>query len=105
MLYKKGQSGNKRGRPTGSKNRVTQQFRDAIAERVSLDDLFKDIAKCSARDRAQLKIRLLEFCVPKLRSIEVNDLPVLGELLQMTPDERKARLLELLKNGSQESEG
>ncbi|MEO5979687.1 MAG: hypothetical protein ABIS36_25905 [Chryseolinea sp.] len=96
-VFKKGKKANASGRPKGSGNKVLRAFRELITEKISLDDIIKDLEKCSARDRVQFKIRLLEFAQPRMRSIEISDMPLLSELLAMTPEERKSRLLELMK--------
>lgn len=96
MPFKKGQSGNPRGRKKGTNNAAkSSDIRDKIKESLSIDDLLTDIEDCRPEHRASLKIKLLEFIVPKLRSIEIMDSSTVEELLTMTPEERRQRIAEL----------
>lgn len=94
-LWKKGESPNPNGRPKGSQNKALKTFRELLAERITVDDVLRDLGKCSPAVRANLKIKLLEFAQPKLKSIEISEMPLLTQLLAMGREERKGRLMEL----------
>lgn len=73
------EKGNKlaKGRPKGSPNRTTEQAKLTIQRAVNgiLDTMQSDLQEIKKRDpvRAmELAIKLLEFSVPKLKSIDMN---------------------------------
>jgi hypothetical protein len=95
-LWKKGErSPNPKGRPKGSQNKAIKTFRELLAEKITIEDVLQDLAKCTPAVRANLKIKLLEFAQPKLKSIEISEVPLITQLIAMTRDERKGRLMEL----------
>jgi hypothetical protein len=66
-----------KGRPRGSLNRTTEQAKLTIQRAVNgvLDTMGKDLEEIKKRDpiRAmELAIKLLEFSIPKLKSIDMN---------------------------------
>lgn len=66
MPFKKGQSGNIKGRTKGSPNKVTQEHRELIDKLISApEDLEKDLKELSPKDRLDAIIKLLEFTTPK----------------------------------------
>jgi len=70
MPFKKGDkklSGRKKGVP----NKSTQQHRELINKLISSpEDLEKDLAKLSPKDRMDAIIKLLEFTTPKQARVE-----------------------------------
>lgn len=75
MAFKKGQSGNPKGKPIGSKNRNTNQIRLVVQEIVNdnLENLKKDLISMPPKERAKLIIDLLAFTLPKLQAIATKD--------------------------------
>lgn len=66
-----------KGRPRGSLNRTTEQAKLTIQRAVNgvLDTMGKDLEEIKKRnpERAmELAIKLLEFSIPKLKSIDMN---------------------------------
>lgn len=66
-----------RGRPKGSLNRTTEQAKVTIQRAVNgiLDTMQSDLQEIKKRDpvRAmELAIKLLEYSIPKLKSIDMN---------------------------------
>jgi hypothetical protein len=78
MPFVKGDSRiNKTGRPAGALNRNTQQMQLTISRIVnnSLDNLRDDIEKIRKENpvkAAELALRLLEYTMPKLRSVDMR---------------------------------
>jgi len=77
MPFKKGESGNPKGKPPGTKNKVNQEIRQRIND--FLDDNFKtiedDLKVIEPRERVRFYIELLQFGLPKLKAIEVTNDP------------------------------
>jgi hypothetical protein len=74
MPFKKGQSGNIKGRTKGSSNRTTKQLRESIAS--FLDNNFQrlenDFELLPPRDRIKFYCDLLQYGLPKLQSVELE---------------------------------
>jgi len=77
MPFKKGQSGNPKGRPKGSKNLTTEQIRDAFQALIesSLPDIQKWL-KQVAKQNPEKALRIIEaysdFILPKLQRTELS---------------------------------
>ncbi|HZY82864.1 MAG TPA: DUF5681 domain-containing protein [Cyclobacteriaceae bacterium] len=102
--YRQGESGNPRGRPQGSKNFITSSFREELLSAISIESILADIEKCVPAQRAALKIKLLEFVQPKLKNIEFVDVTSIEALIQMSPEERRKRIMELKLKHNERSE-
>jgi N-glycosylase/DNA lyase len=75
--FKKGESGNPNGRPKGALNRSTEQMKLTIARAVnnSLNSLQEDLERIRKEDpekAIQLSTKLLEYTLPKMKSIDMN---------------------------------
>jgi hypothetical protein len=77
MPFKKGQSGNPKGRPKGSKNLTTEQIRDAFQALIesSLPDI-QDWLRQVAEQNPEKALRIIEgysdFILPKLQRTELS---------------------------------
>lgn len=79
MAYKKGQNwtGNKFGRPKGSKNRSSEMQKVNIQRMINegLDYLKEDYHKIREEDPSKavtLLLKMMEYSIPKLKSVEVK---------------------------------
>lgn len=90
---------NKKGRPAGSLNRTTEMMRLNIARAVNntLDTIQTDLAeikKTNPEKAMELAMKLMEYSLPKLRSIDINgSMDVNAKIQQISininrPDER-----------------
>lgn len=74
MKYQKGQSGNPLGRPVNSKNKVPPDFRKQVM--FFVESIFPQIQKSfdhlDDKDKIAYYIRLLDFCLPKMKETETN---------------------------------
>lgn len=88
--FKKGQSGNKAGRPRGSRNAVTQEIREAFAEIVhgNIDRIHNDIKHMSGRDRVKFIIEFAKFVVPTLKATEL-EATIHNEVLRLDDNDWK----------------
>lgn len=77
MPFKKGESGNPKGKPPGTKNKVNREIRQRIND--FLDDNFEtiedDLKAIEPRERVRFYIELLQFGLPKLKAIELSNDP------------------------------
>jgi len=99
MPFKKGDENiNKKGRGSGTPNKVTNNMREFIASILEDDrERFKQLlAKLEGKDYVKAYLELIQYTTPKLRMSEIKETTTLEEFIQMAPDERKA-LLEKLK--------
>ena len=84
--FKPGESGNKNGRPPGSKNLITRDLREALKILIS-DELTKLpdlLGKLEPKDRVDLTIKLLSFVLPKLEKVDPDygePKPTMDEML------------------------
>lgn len=77
MPFKKGKSGNPKGKPPGTKNKVNREIRQRIND--FLDENFEtiedDLKALEPRERVRFYIELLQFGLPKLKAIELTNDP------------------------------
>lgn len=74
-MFKPGQSGNPAGRPKGSANKMSEKLRETIA--AFLDEKFEDVknsfATLSASQKVRYYVEFLQFTVPKLSAVSVDE--------------------------------
>ena len=74
MPYTKGISGNKKGRPVGKPNKITQDVRDALKTFVegNLSQIQTIFDELEPKDKIRFMIDLLPFVLPKLQSTQLQ---------------------------------
>lgn len=89
MAFKKGQSGNRAGRPRGTKNRTCEEIRGLLHQFIeaNIETLQADFDKLEAKDRLVFIDRLLKHVIPAPQD----------ELMRLS-DEDLDRLIERLKS-------
>jgi hypothetical protein len=75
MPFKKGQSGNIKGRTLGSSNRITKQLRESIASFLenNFERLESDFESLPPRDRIKFYCDLLQYGLPKLQTVQLEN--------------------------------
>jgi len=110
--WMKGQSGNINGRPKGAKNKYTGETRLKMEKFIyqEFDQIVEEYRSMKVRDKVEFFLRVANFVLPKLRAIEVHEVPEIEELLSMSPDQLQEELIRIetelnnRKNGKQEEE-
>lgn len=74
MPFEKGSSGNPAGRPSGSTNKKNEEIRNRIISFLdeNFDSIQTDLKEIESKDRIKFFIDLLQYGIPKLKTIEIN---------------------------------
>lgn len=76
MPFKKGQSGNPKGRKAGTPNKITGKTREVfqLIVEANHEQILKDIAKLEPKDRVKVILDMAQYFLPKMNSatIEAN---------------------------------
>lgn len=85
------------GRTKGTPNKDTKALRSCIEALLESqwDQVLKDINNLTSKERIDTVIRLLEYALPKLNRTELRQTSTVEEMLAMTPEERRTRIVEL----------
>ena len=86
------------GRPKGAANKVTTNLRANVQKLLedNFEQVAADLKKLDPKSRADVWLRLLEYSLPKLTRAEISEAPTdLEILMQLTPEERQSRIIEL----------
>jgi len=72
--FNKGESGNPAGRPKGATNKATTDLRTWINTLINkkLPKIEKDLDALDSKDRLQIIEKLIQYCIPKQQSINVE---------------------------------
>jgi ribosomal protein L29 len=106
MPFKKNESGNPAGRPKGAtdkaKTEIREMYQQVIENNLSNVEIWlSNIAEDNPAKALDLMLRLSEFCLPKLKAMEIkadtNDQTIVVIPPNFTPEERELRINELKK--------
>jgi len=72
-MYIKGNSGNKGGRPVGSKDKATMEIRQKFKLLIenNFEQIEKDFAKLEPNERLKFYFDFARFVIPTLKSTEI----------------------------------
>ena len=98
MPFKKGQSGNIKGRTKGTQNKITNHLRESITSFLenNFERLENDFNLLPPRDRTKFYCDLLQYGLPKLQTVQLET-----DLEQLT-DVELDKIINELKNSISE---
>lgn len=92
---RKGRTNNPAGRPKGTPNKVTTELRTRINDFLSnnWEGIEKDFRSLPPKERTMLFEKLLQYCVPRLQSTEID-------IMETLTDEQIDQIIEKLKQNN-----
>ena len=95
--FQKGISTNPNGRPKGSENIASGKVREAWQNLLleNLPQLTKDFKALEGKDRLNIAVKISQFILPRLQSLEIENYPEWADLLRLTPEERAIEMMRL----------
>ena len=75
MAFKKGESGNPQGRPTGTPNKTSIEIKQTLNDILSgeIETLPERLNQLSDKDRLDIVIKLLPYILPKQKELEITN--------------------------------
>jgi hypothetical protein len=100
MAFKKGESGNKKGRPAGTPNRVTSELREMISDFLQgeFETVKNNFKNLQPKEQAKVYCDLLQYGLPRLSNVSSQ-----FDFENLT-DQQLDYLLDQLKQAGNETE-
>lgn len=101
MTFRKGQSGNPKGRPRNSRNKKTSELAELVRNIVgsNLERIQSDLSELSPPERVKAVTTLMGYVLPKKQAVSLatereQEYKLLEELLKSAPDEAVDKIVE-----------
>lgn len=75
MAFKKGESGNPKGKPKGAKNKTTEEMKEILIKAVFEDSHYSikdDLDELNPKDRLTLKAAFAKFILPSMKAVDAK---------------------------------
>ena len=112
MSFKKGTSGNPKGRPTGAKGKAKSNLleRITIILENNLESLQEDLESMEPAERVKALTGLINYALPKQQAVNIEqsidyEYQKLTELIETAPDEVIDRIAEKVKAMNEQKGG
>lgn len=101
-MFKKGTSGNPKGKPPGAVNKNTKELRETVSNFLlsNFEQVVKDFKQLPPKDRTRLYCDLLQYGLPRLQNVSMD-----LEFEQMTEQELDRIINELKQSANENSKG
>ena len=101
MAFKKGQSGNPKGRPKGSKDKATAELRAWVEKFIAdnLDTIESDIKELEPNERVKFFLALLNYSLPKQQSVKADITDEREQIVIANLSAESRETLEKIKRG------
>lgn len=101
-MFKKGLSGNPKGKPPGAVNKNTKELRETVSNFLlsNFEQVVKDFKQLQPKDRTRLYCDLLQYGLPRLQNVSMD-----LEFEQMTEQELDRIINELKQSANENAKG
>lgn len=102
MAFKKGESGNPKGKPPGAVNKNTKELRETVSNFLlsNFEQVVKDFKQLQPKERSRLYCDLLQYGLPRLQNVSMD-----LEFEQMTEQELDRIINELKQSANENAKG
>ena len=99
-MFKKGESGNIKGRTLGAKDKVQTDIKQAFQSLVegnlsNVEKWLNEVATDNPAKALDFMLRLSEFILPKIKAVELIGIDSKSEFSDLSEDELNKRICEL----------
>lgn len=93
------QKGHKKvgGRQKGGQNRLNRDLRESIHQLIddNWDKVNEDLSRLNSKERIEIIIKFMDFALPKLNKVNIENSPIEEEVEHLTEEELKDRIRKL----------
>lgn len=99
-MFKKGESGNIKGRTPGARDKVQTDIKQAFQSLVegnlsNVEKWLNEVATTNPAKALELMLRLSEFILPKIKAVELIGIDNKASFSDLTDEELEKRICEL----------
>ena len=100
-MFKKGKSGNPKGKPPGALNNTTKELREMVSNFLlnNFEQVVQDFQELKPKERARLYCDLLQYGLPRLQNVSMD-----LEFDKMTDQQLDKIIHELKQSANEDTE-